>query len=321
MKDFFQLNLKIKEEDRINSNSAEVEVQPLVQGFAMTLGNSLRKVLLTSVLGSAIYAFKINKVEQEFQNLVGCAENVVQIGLNIQKIIVAVDPKVFSNEKEKIILKINTKGIKKVCAKDIEVPAGVTIINPEQAIVTIVKEDQALEMEFFVIQGRGFSNFQDNKILTGGEIGTFTVSSNFSHVLKVALKSEEIKVGQQDISEKLVLSVKTNGAITPVAAIVNAAKILSAHLNYFVNLDKESLVEFDFKKTRKAGTVLPKTELKHLDFSERTVNSLEVEGIKYLDQLRSKRKSDLLKIKNLGQKSLKEIVDKLRQDYKITLED
>ena len=321
MKDFFQLNLVMRETKKADANFVEFEAQPLVQGFATTLGNSLRRVLLTSVLGAAIYAFRINRVEQEFQNLVGCSENVVKIGLNIQKIIVAVDHNVFKDEKEKIVLKLKAKGVKKVLAKDIKLPTGVTIINPKQEIVHIVKEDQVLEMEFFVIQGRGFSNFQDNKLLTGGEIGTFTVSSNFSHVSKVAVKSEEIKVGEQDVSEKLILGVQTNGAITPVMAVVNAAKILSAHLNYFVNLDEKSVLDFQFHQTKEVVNTLPNLELKTLDFSQRTINALEAEGIKYLDQLQSKKLSELMKIKNLGTKSRNEIADRLKQDYKITLED
>lgn len=321
MKDFFELKLKIKETSQLTTNFTEFEVQPLVQGFATTIGNSLRRTLLTSVLGAAIYAFRINKVEQEFQNLTGCAENVVQISLNIQKIIVAVDHKVFPDPKEKITLHLKVKGAETVLAKHLQLPAGVTIINPEQEIVNIVKANYALEMEFFVVQGRGFSNFQDNKLLTKGEIGTFTLSANFSHVLRVAVKTEEIKVGQQDVSEKLVLGIETNGAITPVAALVNAARILSAHLQYFTRLDEVDLVDFTFAKSKVEDDVLLNHELKNLDFSERTINSLEAAGIQYLDQLRNQRKSDLLKLKNLGQKSLKEIVDKLKQDYKLTLKD
>lgn len=321
MKNFFELNLTAKDLKENDVNSMEFEAKPLVQGFAVTLGNSLRRVLLTSVLGAAIYAFRINKVEQEFQNLIGCSENVVQIGLNIQKVIVAVDHNVFSNEKEKIILKLHAKGPKQIFAKDIVVPAGVKIINPYQKIVNIVKKDHVLEMEFFVVQSRGFASFQDNKLLTNNEIGTFAVSSNFSHVLKVSVKSEEIKIGQQDVSEKLLLNIKTDGAITPTAALVNAAKILSSHLNFFINLNKKSLVDFHFAKVDQADTAVPKLELKTLEFSERTVNSLEAEGIKYLDQLKNKKQSELLKIKNLGQKSLREIVDRLKQDYKIILED
>ena len=321
MKDFFELDLQVREYEKNQPHFLEFETKPLVQGFGTTLGNSLRRVLLTSILGAAIYAFRVEGVEQEFSNLPGCSENVVKIGLNIQKVIVKVDHKVFPNEREKITLELNVKGIKKVLAGDIKLPEGVQIVNPDQEIVNIVEKNKTLVMELFVVQGRGFSNFQDNKILTEGEIGLFTVSSNFSHVQRVSFQVEEIKVGQLDVSERLVLGVQTNGAIDPVNALVNAAQILISHLNFFVQLDKKSLTDFHFKSSKERESTSPRIEIKSLDFSERVINSLASSGIKFLDELSKKKRSELSRIANFGQKSLKEVVDKLKKDYKIALEE
>lgn len=247
MKKFVELDFKIQELNE-SDNFAEFKIEPLVQGFATTLGNSLRRVLLSSILGASVYAYQIEGIEQEFQVLPGCEENITDISLNVQSIIVSVDTNVFQNEKETIVLTLSAKGPQKVFARDIKAPAGVEIINGNQEILTIVKNNKTVNMKFLVIQGRGFSNFQDNKELTNSDIGYITVTSNFSPVKKVAFKVEEIKIGQQDVSEQLIIGVQTNGILTPAICLARAAQILVAHLNYFVKL-KEGLPQFAFQQS------------------------------------------------------------------------
>ncbi len=320
MKKFVKLDFSIQEIDKKN-NYGKFQIEPLVQGFGITLGNSLRRVLLSSLLGSSIYAYQIEGVEQEFQNLPGCLENVTQVSLNVKKIIVSVDETIFTNEDEKIKLQLKAEGTKAVLAKDIKLPAGIRIINGDQEILNIVKKGQVINMNFFVIQGRGFSNFQDNKELTANKIGLITVSSNFSIVKKVSFKVKEINIGHQNVSESLVLEIETNSIVSPSVCLVKASQILISHLECFLQLTDKDLSSFVFKPNDDNLNNIPNVEIINLDFSERTTNALRSENINYLNDLSTKKKRELLEIKNLGQKSLKEIVDKLQEEFKIKLKE
>lgn len=320
MKKFVKWDFKIEEISK-DKKMVKFVAEPLVQGFAHTLGNSLRRVMLSSILGASIYAYQIVDEQQEFRNLDGCWENIVQISLNVQKIIVTVDPEVFPDEEEKIVLSLKAKGAQKVLAKDIILPAGVKIVNPEQEIVNLVKDDKVLEIFFFVIQGRGFSDFIANKKLTKNKIGYNAISANFSPVIRVSVDVQEIKIGEQDVTEKLILTVTTNGAASPATVLAKSAKILIAHLEHFLNLSDENIADFLFKEESFRESLEDRIEIKNLDFSERTRNSLELADIKFLDELKEKTKTELLEIKNLGQKSLAEIVEKLHNDFKIDLKD
>ena len=322
MFEFIKPDFKVLENDKV-PHARQFIVQPLAQGFGTTLGNSLRRVLLSVLPGTAVFAFRLSNAEQEFQTLPGIHENVLQIGLNIEKIILRVNFVLFeSSPYLKLVLKVQP-GAKTIFARDIEPVSGVTIVNPDLVLATIVETKQPLEMTFLIRKGAGYATFQENQRFLAKQaetaIGFIAVNSQFSPIKRVHFQTQEIRVGEETVLEKLTLGIETNGALTAKDCFGQACQILLVHLNH---LTESNAGYDDFKLEDQIVEPVSKDDavlLQELDFSERTINALHNNGIKTLKQLQALSKKEILEIKNLGQKSLKEIEEKLKTEYNIKI--
>lgn len=308
--------------DQNNENNLEFEFQPLVQGFGTTLGNSLRRVLLSVLPGTAAFSFKLSNAEQEFQTIPGVHENVLKIGLNIEKIIFQADEILFQNQPFiKIHSKITPEN-KVIKAGDIELIAGLKIINPELVLMNVVDIKKPIELTILIRQSNGYATFEENQRILSNQsestIGCVAINSQFSPIRKVNFQTKEIRIGDDSVTEKLKLGVLTNGALNAKTCLGQAIKILSTHLNYLSELN-EGYSEFKFEEPPTKAPVKEEILLQELDFSERTINALHNHNIHTLSQLKNLNRKQILEIKNLGQKSLKEIEEKLEKEYNITL--
>jgi len=276
-------------------------VEPLERGYGITLGNSLRRILLSSLPGVAVTSIKIDGILHEFSTIPGVIEDVTEIkelSLN------------FHGEGPKVIY-IDAEGEGEVKAKDIKADADVEILNPEHKIATL-SGDHRLYMEMTIDKGRGYVSAEKNKH-PGQPIGVIPVDSIFTPVHKVNYTVENTRVGQVTDYDKLTLEVWTNGSIKPDEAISLGAKILSEHLNLFIDLsdnakNAEIMVE---KEETKKEKVLEMT-IEELDLSVRSYNCLKRAGINTVEDLISRTEEDMMKVRNLGRKSLEEVVNKLK---------
>ena len=279
-------------------------LEPLERGYGTTLGNSLRRVLLSSLPGAAISSVKIQGVLHEFTIVPGVLEDVPEMILNIKEIAA----KMYTEEPVTMI--IDVEGPKVITAGDIATGMEVEIVNKDQYIAT-VNEDGKLYIELELIKGRGYSVAEKNK-KEGLVIGVIPVDSSFTPVSKVNYEVENTRVGQITDYDKLVLEVWTNGTMAADEATSLGAKILTEHLNLFIELtdhvnDVEIMVE---KEEDKKEKVLEMT-VEDLDLSVRSYNCLKRAAINTVDELIQKTEDDMMKVRNLGKKSLEEIVNKL----------
>ncbi|HNR03548.1 MAG TPA: DNA-directed RNA polymerase subunit alpha [Bacillota bacterium] len=279
-------------------------VEPLERGYGTTLGNSLRRVLISSLPGVAVTSIKIDGVLHEFSTIPGVAEDVTEIILNIKNLALKMH-----GENTKII-KIDVQGEKEIKASDIICDADVEIINKDLHIAT-VDEGHRLYMEMTVEMGRGYQISEKNK-QPGQPIGIIPIDSIFTPVRKVNYLVENTRVGQVTDFDKLVLEVWTDGTINPDEAISFGAKILSEHLKLFITLTEhvgnvEIMVE---KEEDKKEKVLEMT-IEELDLSVRSFNCLKRAGINTVEELTQRTEEDMMKVRNLGKKSLEEVQQKL----------
>lgn len=281
-------------------------VEPLERGYGTTLGNSLRRILLSSLPGAAVHTIKIQGVLHEFSTIPGVLEDVPEIILNIKDIAA----KMYTDEP--VTLKIDLEGPTEVTAGDIITGPDVEILNKDLHIATI-SDNGKLYMEMEMVSGRGYVTAERNK---GDEqtIGVIPVDSIFTPVRKVNFKVEDTRVGQITDYDKLTLEVWTNGTIKPDEATSLAAKILNEHLNLFITLtdhvnDVEIMVE---KEEDKKEKVLEMT-IEELDLSVRSYNCLKRAGINTVEELTTKTEEDMMKVRNLGKKSLEEVQNKLAE--------
>ncbi|MGI6585740.1 MAG: DNA-directed RNA polymerase subunit alpha [Gracilibacteraceae bacterium] len=279
-------------------------VEPLERGYGTTLGNSLRRVLLSSLPGVAVTSIKIDGVLHEFSTIPGVAEDVTEIILNIKNLSLKMH-----GENSKVI-KIDVQGEKEVLASDIICDADIEIINNDLHIAT-VDEGYRLYMEMTVEMGRGYQTSDKNK-QPGQPIGIIPIDSIFTPVKKVNYLVENTRVGQVTDFDKLVLEVWTDGSIKPDEAISFGAKILSEHLKLFITLTEhvgnvEIMVE---KEEDKKEKVLEMT-IEELDLSVRSFNCLKRAGINTVEELTQRTEEDMMKVRNLGKKSLEEVQQKL----------
>lgn len=283
-------------------------VEPLERGFGNTLGNSLRRVLLSSLEGCAVTSIKINGVLHEFSTVPGVKEDVTEIVLNMKSLVAKI------HENAPKVVEIAVEGSCEVKAGDIKHDADVEILNPELHIATL-GEDAKLNMEITLDKGRGYVPGEKNKILAGNNvIGVLPVDSIYTPVLKVNYTVDNTRVGQITDYDKLTLDVWTNGVINAQEAVSLAAKVLTEHLNLFVNLsdsvtNSEIMVEKDDKGKEK---VLEMT-IEELDLSVRSFNCLKRAGINTVEDLINKTTEDMMKVRNLGRKSLEEVLAKLKE--------
>jgi DNA-directed RNA polymerase subunit alpha len=281
-------------------------VEPLERGFGNTLGNSLRRVLLSSLEGVAVKSIKINGVLHEFSTIPGVKEDVTQIVLNMKGLVA----KLHCNGEKTV--EISAEGPCEVTAASISADSEVEILNPEMHIATL-DDGAKLYMEITLDRGRGYVPGERNKALMNNNvIGALPIDSIYTPVLKVNYTVENTRVGQITDYDKLSLDVWTNGVITAQEAVSLAAKVLTEHLNLFVDLsDKGSTTEIMVEKDDKGKEKVLEMTIEELDLSVRSFNCLKRAGINTVEDLINRSQDDMMKVRNLGRKSLEEVIDKL----------
>ncbi|MGN1458132.1 MAG: DNA-directed RNA polymerase subunit alpha [Acutalibacteraceae bacterium] len=283
-------------------------VEPLERGFGNTLGNSLRRVLLSSLEGVAVTSIKIDGVLHEFSTIPGVKEDVTAIVLNMKGLIA----KLHCNGPKTV--EINAEGPCIVTAESIKCDAEVEILNPEMHIATL-GEGAKLFMEITLNKGRGYVPAERNKAEMANNasiIGVLPIDSIYTPVIKVNYTVENTRVGQFTDYDKLTLDVWTNGVINAQEAVSLAAKVLTEHLNLFVNLsDKGTNTEIMIEKNDQGKEKVLEMTIEELDLSVRSFNCLKRAGINTVEDLINKSEDDMMKVRNLGRKSLEEVVEKL----------
>ena len=281
-------------------------VEPLERGYGITLGNSLRRILLSSLPGVAATSVKIEGVLHEFSTVPGVTEDVVEIILNLKKIAV----KLYSDEQK--IVRIEKKGEGKITAGDIICDADVEILNPELHIATLNK-DGVLNMEIVLEKGRGYVSSDKNK-KPDQPIGMIPIDSAFTPVRKVNYNVTDTRVGQVIDYDKLTMEIWTDASSSPEEAVSLAAKILNEHLNLFINLTEHaSTVEIMVEKEEDKKEKMLEMSIEELELSVRSSNCLRRANINTVEELTQKSEEDMMKVRNLGKKSLTEIKYKLAE--------
>lgn len=303
MQKFEKANFNIANYDETD-NYGKFVIEPLERGFGTTLGNSLRRVLLSSLPGSAVYAIKVQGAIHEFSAVDGVVEDVTSIILNLKKLVFDVD----SDESATMI--IDVEGPATVTGADIQCPSEVTMISNDMEIAHVA-QGAHLYMELYAKKDRGYVSADQNKKEIN-TIGIIPTDSIYSPVEKVSYAVEPTRVGESAKYDQLTLEIETNGALKPYEAISLAAKILVEHLNMFVELtdmavNMEVMSEAQSDTTNK---VLDMT-IEELDLSVRSYNCLKIAGIQTVQDLAAKSEDDMIKVRNLGKKSLKEVKEKL----------
>ncbi len=300
-------NIKIKVED-LSDNYGKFIIEPLEKGYGITLGNSLRRTLLSSMWGAAATAIRIEGITHEFDTIPGVKEDVIEIILNIKELVV----KMFTDEPQ--ILKLKVKNKKNVTAADITPNINVEILNPGLTIATLNK-DTKLNMEIVVEKGMGYLFAEKNK-KSGQSVDTIFIDSFFSPVTKVSYDVETASLSQFSNYDKLTLEIFTNKSILPDEALSKSANILIKYLKVFtkfspedVELEGEPISEEEKEKSEKEK-ILNKT-IEELDFSVRSYNCLKKSNVNTLRDLVEYSPMEIIKIKNLGKKSLDEIKEKI----------
>ena len=302
--------------DSIESNFyGRFELEPLERGFGTTIGNALRRVMLSSLPGSAISSIKIDGILHEFQTIDGIYEDVTTIILNLKGVVF----KNYSNETKTV--RINTTKEGEVTAGDIECDPDVEVINKDKVICTLSK-GASLNMEMTVTNGRGYVRSEDNKKIHDiNKKGVIAVDSIYSPIERVSYEVGNARVGQDESYDKLILDVWTNGSIKPEEAIALASRILIEHFNILTDLSSIADVSGMMMEKKEDPKVKAlETSIEDLDFSVRAYNCLKRAGIHTLQDLVNNSESDMMKIRNLGKKSLKEVLDKIR-DMGLVLRD
>ncbi|MBQ5805202.1 MAG: DNA-directed RNA polymerase subunit alpha [Erysipelotrichaceae bacterium] len=293
-----------------SENYGRFVISPLERGFGTTLGNALRRTMLSSLPGDAVYSVKIDGVFHEFSSIKGVREDVTLIVLNIKSLILDIaDDDVYT-------LRISAKGPCTVKAEDIILPAGVEILNPQLEIAHLDQGGE-LEMELLARKGRGYVSADENKLLYQGSsqgIGTIYTDSIYTPVVKANYTVEPTRVGQSAKYDELTMEVWTNGSIDPKESLALAAKILISHLNLLTNIDAEisemDSVMKDYVNEGNAKKV--NMSIDDLDLTVRSYNCLKRAGISTVEELTQKTEEEMSRVRNLGKKSLKEVKEKLQ---------
>ncbi|MEE1280007.1 MAG: DNA-directed RNA polymerase subunit alpha [Oscillospiraceae bacterium] len=284
-------------------------VEPLERGYGITLGNSLRRVLLSSLPGVAVTSVRIDGIQHEFSTIPGVKEDVTEIILNIKGLIIN-----YLGEESKE-LTISAKGECEVTAANIQADSEIEILEPDMHIATL-GADAELNMHLTLEKGRGYVSAERNKEIMSekGEsvIGVIPVDSIYSPVLKVNYTVENTRVGQITDYDKLTLEVWTDGTISAKEAVSLAAKVLNDHLTLFVELSEEAAnTEIMVEKDDKSHEKILEMTIEELDLSVRSFNCLKRAGINTVEDLISKTEEEMMKVRNLGKKSLEEVINKL----------
>ena len=287
-----------------NAKFGKFVIEPLERGYGTTLGNSLRRILLSSLPGAAVTSIQIDGVLHEFSTVEGVEEDVATIILNIKKLAL----KIYSDEEK--VIEIDVKGDGTVTAADITHDSDVEILNPDLYIATIAKNGH-LRMRMYANRGRGYARADQNK-REDLPIGVIPIDSIYTPVSRVNFQVENTRVGQLAHFDKLSLDVWTDGSIGPKEAIALGAKIFTEHLNIFVGLtDEAQTAEIMVEKEEDQKEKVLEMTIEELDLSVRSYNCLKRAGINTVHELASKSEDDMMKVRNLGRKSLEEVRVKL----------
>lgn len=284
------------------------ELEPLERGFGTTIGNALRRVMLSSLPGSAITSVKIDGVLHEFQKIDGIREDVTTIIINLKSVVI----KNHTKEEKRMTLTATEEGV--VTAGMIEHDADIEIMNPDLVICTLV-EGGKIDIEMTVGNGRGYVDSKQNKeLLDNASIGVIPIDSLYSPIERVSYEVESARVGQNENFDKLIMDVYTNGSITPEEAMALSSKILIEHLNIVADLNQISDITGIIAE-KKVDTITKtlETPIEEIEFSVRAYNCLKRAGINTMQDLIDKKEVEVTKIRNLGKKSLKEVLDKVKE--------
>ena len=291
-----------------NNHYGKFVLEPLERGFGTTIGNALRRVMLSSLPGSAITSVKIDGVMHEFQKIDGVVEDVTAIILALKSVVI----KNHADEEKIMRLSVSKEG--PVTAGDIETDADIEIVNKDLVICNLVKGGK-IDMKMTVGNGRGYVDSKENqKLIEAKEVGMIPIDSIYSPIERVAYEVEPARVGQNENFDKLVMEVYTNGATTPEEAMALSAKILIEHFNIITDLN--SISDFSGMMAEKKIDTITKTletPIEEIEFSVRAYNCLKRAGIHPVQDLISKKEVEVTKIRNLGKKSLKEVIDKVKE--------
>ena len=298
---------KITEYNQSN-HFGKFEIDPLERGFGTTLGNALRRVLLSSLPGSAVTSIRIDGVQHEFQKIEGIVEDVTSIVLAVKNLVV----KNHTNELKTIRLHADKEGA--VTAGMIETDADVEVINKDLVICTLV-EGGKIDMEMTVENGRGYVDSKENKRrLSDAPVGTIAIDSSYSPIELVKYEVVDTRVGQNENYDKLIMEISTNGSMTPEEALALSAKILVEHFNIVAELNNIADIS-GLMQEKKVDTITKtlETPIEEVEFSVRAYNCLKRAGIHTVQDLVDKKEVEVTKIRNLGKKSLKEVLDKVAE--------
>lgn len=289
-----------------NINYGKFRVEPLERGYGITLGNSLRRILLSSLPGAAVTSVKINGILHEFSSVPGVLEDTTDIILNLKSLSV----KLLTDDYPKIV-RIEAEGKQSITAGDIITDSDVQILNPDLVIANL-DEDGKLEMEITLEKGRGYVSAEKNK-KDDDVIGLIPVDSLFSPVTKVNYTVEDTRVGQVTDYDCLNLEVWTDGSIAPDEAVSSSARIMNDHLKLFIGLTEQISDEITMvEKEEEEKDKIYEMTIEELDLSVRSFNCLKRAGINTVEELVQRTEEDMMKVRNLGRKSLEEVQEKLR---------
>lgn len=308
MQKFERANFEVKEYIE-SEHYGKFVIEPLERGFGTTIGNALRRVLLSSLPGAAVYSIKIDGIYHEFTSIPGVEEDVTMMILNIKKLIMKID------NDDVYTLRISAKGPMTVTAGDILCPTGVEMLNTDLEIAHLA-EGASLEMELKARNGRGYISADKNKALYQGAsqgIGTIYTDSIYTPIDRISYEVEPARVGQDARYDRLIFEIWTNGSITPQMSLALGSKILIDHLDLLTTVH-EAVAEMDSCMKDANGEVVNKglvMMIEDLDLSVRSYNCLKRAGIQTVEELTQKTEDEMMRVRNLGKKSLKEVKDKI----------
>ena len=295
-----------------NSHYGRFELDPLERGFGTTIGNALRRVMLSSLPGCAITSVKIDGVMHEFQKIDGVVEDVTTIILNLKSVVLINHASKESLANKVLHLTANTEG--KVTAGMIACDAEIEVVNPDLVICNLVKGGK-IDMEMTIDCGRGYVDAKANEKLLGEKkLGVIAIDSLYSPIERVSYEVEPTRVGQNENFDKLIMNVYTNGSVTPEEAMALSAKILIEHFNIIADLNNIADVG-GIMAEKKVDTITKtlETPIEEIEFSVRAYNCLKRAGVNTVQDLINKKEVEVTKIRNLGKKSLKEVIDKVKE--------
>ena len=308
MFDFERPNIEVAEisEDK---KYGKFVVEPLERGYGITLGNSLRRIMLSSLPGAAVSQIKIEGVLHEFSSIPGVKEDVTEIIMNIKSLAIKNDSE--TNETKTAYIEFEGEGV--VHASDIQTDQDIEILNPDLVIATLSGKDAKLYMELTITRGRGYVSADKNKH-EDLPIGVIAVDSIYTPVERVNVTVENTRVGQITDYDKLTLDVFTNGTLVPDEAVSLAAKVLSEHLSLFIDLSENAkTAEIMVEKEDDEKEKVLEMSIDELELSVRSYNCLKRAGINTVEELCNRTSEDMMKVRNLGRKSLEEVLAKLKE--------